>query len=67
MPLFTVEVGVATSRPPKTDRITRIRISAISAYEAEITAILMAEVYPETVMATFSQIIDWDESDIPDS
>lgn len=57
MNVFTVEVDVALRRPPRPDATVRVRISALSATEAELVACQMASCDRRVVMAVGSRIV----------
>lgn len=54
--MFTIEVGVALSRPPKTDRISQVQVLAFTESEAHLTALQMAH-RPDVVMPVFSSTV----------
>jgi hypothetical protein len=59
--VYTVEVGVALARPPRTDRTVWYRIAADSGDEAELTAAQWAASRPRVVMPTSAVVIDWED------
>ena len=56
--IYTVEVDVATCRPPKVDSTVTVFVSADSENEATLTAIHMACVRNAVVMPVGSRIIN---------
>jgi hypothetical protein len=62
----TVEVDVATARPPRTHArmYTTLSVERRDRHnvqvDAEETAILMAMAHPHVVMATGARVIDWE-------
>lgn len=57
--MWTVEVDLALSRPPKNDRTSRVTLLSCCAHHAELTAIEMAMLVHKAVMPVGSRIIDW--------
>ncbi len=59
--LFTVDVGLALVRPPKTDRMSRVVLESDSALDAELTAMHLSVAVHGAVMAVSSTVVDWSE------
>lgn len=59
MAQFVVQVGVALSRPPRTQEFRKIIVGAENGYEAELIACQIAQC--TSVMATESLVLDWDD------
>jgi hypothetical protein len=57
--VYTVEVGVARSRPPHTDDYRVILVQAEGGDEADLVARQIASCESGVVMVTESWIIDW--------
>jgi hypothetical protein len=55
---FTVEVDVATCRPPKVDATATVVVDSHSALDAEWVAIAMVCCHPHVVMPVGSRVID---------
>lgn len=55
--IVAVHVGVALSRPPGVDRISRILVEADSEIEAMLIACQMAH-RPDVVMPVSSEVVD---------
>lgn len=56
--LLVVEVGAALSRPPHTDRISKVIVECQTEIEGELIACQIAESHREVVMAVYSKVID---------
>lgn len=61
MPIFTVEVDVALSRPPRADATIFFTIAADSGYAAELLAQQWACIHPQVVMPVASLVTSWDD------
>lgn len=62
MSVFGVQVGIALSRPPRTDRHVWFRIEAPTGVEAELIACQWAASHPRVVMPVSALVLDWEES-----
>jgi len=56
--IVVVLVGVATSRPPKIDRISKVIVEASDETEASLIACQMVLVHSGVVMPVWSQVTD---------
>jgi hypothetical protein len=59
--VYTVEVGVALRRPPRTDQHRKYVIEAENGHTAELVATQWAGSSPGVVMAVSSLVTDWEE------
>lgn len=59
MSQWSVDVWVATVRPPTDEDWSRFRVEADTALEAELLACQWAACKPMVVMPTRSMIVDW--------
>jgi hypothetical protein len=55
--IVVVEVGVALSRPPKVDRISKVIVEADSALDGELLACRMV-CRPDVVMPVYSKLLE---------
>jgi hypothetical protein len=55
--LVAVEVGVALSRPPRVDRISKVLVEAPTEIEAQLLACQIA-CRRDVVMPVYSQVLD---------
>lgn len=61
MSMWTVEVDLALTRPPKVHRTSRVTLESCCAHHAELSAISMASQIHSAEMPIGSRIIDWEE------
>lgn len=57
--VFTVDVGLALTRPPKVHRVSRVHLDACCAHHAELDAVLMATRIHRAEMPVSSVVVDW--------
>lgn len=57
MPVYTVHVGVALTRPPRTDALVRVLVEAATDPEAHCLAAQIAHCHPFVVMPVSTEIV----------
>ncbi len=56
--ILAYEVGAALSRPPHTDRISRVVVECDSEVEGELIACQMVACREDVVMPTYSRLVE---------